>query len=111
MLKNYFKSAWRNLVKYKFISLINLFGLTIGLTSCLLILTYVRYDLSFDKYNVHADRVYRLTRDFNNENGDVSLKLATVAPAFGYYLPTYFPEIQKMTRLLDMGSTPFRYKD
>src|ERR1700689_2074321 len=106
MLKSYFKIAWRNLVKYKFISFINLFGLTVGLTSCLLILTYVRYDLSFDKYNRNADKVYRLIRDFNNENGDVSMKLATVAPPFGYYLPTYFPEIQKMTRLMDNGSTP-----
>jgi putative ABC transport system permease protein len=111
MFNNHFKIAWRNLVKYKFISFINLFGLTIGLTSCLLILTYVCYDVSFDKYNVHAGRVYRLTRDFNNENGDVSMKLATIAPAFGYYLPAYFPEIKKMTRLLDMGGVPLRYKD
>jgi putative ABC transport system permease protein len=111
MLNSYFKIAWRNLTKYKFISFINLFGLTIGLTCCLLILAYIQHDLSYDRYNKKADRVYRLTRDFNNENGDVSMRLATVAPPFGYYLPTDFPEIQKMTRLLDNGSTPLRYKN
>jgi putative ABC transport system permease protein len=39
------------------------------------------------------------------------MKLATVAAPFGYYLPTYFPEIEKMTRLMDNGRTPLRYKD
>jgi putative ABC transport system permease protein len=111
MLNSYFKIAWRNLMKYKFISFINLFGLTVGLTCCLLILTYIRYELSYDRYNQNADRVYRLTRDFNNENGDVSMRMATVAPPFGYYLPTDFPQIQKMTRLLDNGNTPLRYRD
>ena len=74
MLNSYFKIAWRNLMKYKFISFINLFGLTVGLTCCLLILTYILYDLSYDRYNKNADHVYRLTRDFNKENGDVSMR-------------------------------------
>jgi putative ABC transport system permease protein len=47
MLKDYCRSAWRSLLKYKFISFNHLLGSTIGLTSCLLIITYVRYDLSF----------------------------------------------------------------
>ena len=111
MIKNYLKIAWRNLMKYKFISFINLFGLTVGLTCCLLITTYILNELSYDKYNKDADQVYRVTRTFYNGNGDVSLNLATVAPPFGYYLPTDFPEIQKMTRLLNNGTTPLRYKD
>ena len=111
MLKNHFKTAWRNLMKYKFISFINLFGLTVGLTCCLLILTYILNELSYDKYNKNADNIYRVTRTFYNGNGDVSLNLSTISPPFGYYLPTDFPEIQKMTRLLDNGTTPLRYKD
>lgn len=98
-------------MKYKFISFINLFGLTIGLTCCLLILTYILNELSYDKYNKNADNVYRVTRSFNNEDGVVSLNLSTVSPPFGYYLPTDFPEIIKMTRLLNNGTTPLRYKD
>ena len=111
MFKNYFKIAWRNLIKHKGISAINLFGLTVGLTSCLLITVYILNELSYDRYNKNAKNIYRVTRDFNNKEGVVSLRLSTVAPPFGYYLPTDFPEIQKMTRLLDDGISPLRYKE
>lgn len=111
MIKNYFKIAWRNLARYKFISFINLFGLTVGLTCCLLILTYILNELSYDRYNKDADQVYRITRTFYNGNGEQTLKLSTIAPPFGYYMPGEFPEIQKMTRLLNGGSIPLRYKD
>ena len=111
MFRNHFKTAWRNLMKYKFISFINLFGLTIGLTCCLLILTYILNELSYDKYNKNADNIYRVTRTFYNGNGEATLKLSTVSPPFGYYFPTDFPEIQKMTRLLNYGTVPLRYKD
>ena len=111
MIRNYLKIAFRNLTKYKFISFINLFGLAVGLACCLLITTYILNELSYDRYNQHADNIYRVTRDFNNEDGTVSLRLSTISPPFGYYLPNDFPEIQKMTRLLDNGITPLRYKD
>jgi len=111
MIKNYFKIAWRNLVKYKFISFINLFGLTVGLTCCLLITTYILNELSYDRYNKNAENIYRVTRSFNNKDGVVSLNLSTISPPFGYYFPTDFPEIQKMTRLLNNGTTPLKYKE
>ncbi|MBV9963024.1 MAG: ABC transporter permease [Parafilimonas sp.] len=111
MLRNHFKIAWRNLMKYKFISFINLFGLTIGLTCCLLILTYILNELSYDKYNKDADQVYRITRTFYDGDGKETLDLSTISPPFGYYLPTDFPEIEKMTRLLNNGTAPLRYKD
>ena len=111
MIGNYFKIAWRNLMKYKFISLINLFGLTVGITCCLLITTYIVNELSYDRYNKNVDNIYRVTRSFNNSEGVVSLNLSTISPPFGYYFPTDFPEIKKMTRLLNNGSTPLKYKD
>src|SRR6185503_10778166 len=111
MFRNYFKIAWRNLVKYKFISFINLFGLTVGLTCCLLITTYVLNELSYDRYNKNAKNIYRVTRSFNNSEGVVSLTLSTVSPPFGYYFPTDFPEIKKMTRLLDYSPVPVKYND
>lgn len=111
MIKNYLKIAFRNLTKHKFISFINLFGLTIGLTCCLLITIYILNELNYDKYNKNADNIYRVTRSFNNSEGVVSLKLSTVSAPFGYYLPTDFPEIKKMTRLLDNGTTPTKYKE
>src|SRR6476659_10891725 len=103
MFKNYFKIAWRNLMKYKFISFINLFGLTVGLTCCLLITAYIIHETSYDKYNANADRVYRVTRTFNNRDGGVTLRLGTVAPPFGPLLQQHFPDIQKVTRLLGNG--------
>jgi len=111
MIKNYLKIAWRNLIRHKGISAINLFGLTVGLTSCLLITVFILNELSYDRYNKNADNIYRVTRSFNNKDGVVSLNLSTISPPFGYYLPTDFPEIQKMTRLLDDGITPLRYKE
>ncbi len=111
MIRNYLKLAIRNLLKYRFISFINLFGLTVGLTCCLLIATYVLNELSYDRYNKNADNIYRVTRSFNNQDGVVSLKLSTVSPPFGYYLPTDFPEIKKLTRMVDFGTVPMRYKE
>jgi putative ABC transport system permease protein len=64
MLRNYIRSAWRNIVRHKFISAINISGLAIGLTCCLLILAYIINELSYDKFNVNADRTYRVTRIF-----------------------------------------------
>ena len=109
MVRNYLKLAIRNLLKYRFISFINLFGLTVGLTCCLLIATYILNELSFDRYNKNAGNIYRVTRSFNNQDGVVSLQLSTVSAPFGYYLPGDFPEIKKMTRMIDYGVVPIRY--
>ena len=111
MIRNYLKIAIRNLLKHRVISFINLFGLTIGLTCSLLILSYILNELSFDRYNVNANRIYRVTRNFNNQDGTVSLRLSTIAPPFGPYLINDFPEIEKMTRLFDNGITPVRYQE
>src|SRR5215467_6852278 len=110
MLKNYFKIAIRNLRKYKFISFINLFGLTVGLTCCLLIGMYIINELSYDKYNSKASNIYRVTRLFRSaETGVVNLHLGTVAPPFGPLLQNDFKEIKAMTRLLDNSPAPLTY--
>ena len=112
MIKNYLLIAFRNLRKYKFISFINLFGLTVGLTCCLLILAYIVNELSFDRYNKQAENIYRVTRTFRNtETKEVSLKLGTVAPPFGPLLKNDFKQIKKMTILLPNGTIGMRYGD
>ena len=111
MIKNYVRSAWRNITRHKFISFINIFGLTVGLTCCLLILSYIINERSYDKYNKNANDIYRVTRIFYSGNGVESLHLSAIAPAFGPLLPAAFPEIKKMTRLLPNGTTALRYKD
>jgi putative ABC transport system permease protein len=112
MFRNYFRIAFRNLMKYKFISFINLFGLTVGLACCLLITTYILNEVSYDKFQPHADRVYRITRKFiNMQTGDAALNLSTIAPAFGPPLLNDFKEIEEMTRILSNGTTPVKYDD
>lgn len=111
MLRNYLKIAFRNMAKYKVISFINLFGLTVGITCCLLILTYIIHETSYDKYNSKADRIYRVTRSFNNKEGVQSLHLGAVAPPYGPLLKNEFPDIEKVTRILPMGTSPTRYED
>ena len=111
MLKNYLKIAFRNLTKYKFISFINLFGLTVGLTCCLLILTYILHETSYDRYNTKADRIWRVTRSFNNKDGIESLHLGAVAPPFGPLLKNDFPDMQQVSRILPNGTTAFHYED
>lgn len=112
MIKNYLLIAWRNIARYKFISFINLFGLTTGLACCFLILTYILNELSYDRYNDKADRIYRVTRSFNNpETGNISLHLGSIAPPFAPLLLNDFNEIEKVTRLLDNSPAPMRYGD
>lgn len=112
MFYNYLKIAARNLKKYRFISFINLFGLTIGLTCCLLILTYIIHELSFDKYNSKADNIYRVTRLFKSpETGIVNLHLGSVAPPFGPLLKNDFKEIKEVTRLLEANPVPLKYEE
>ncbi len=65
MLKNFFKTAFRNIVKYKAYSLINFVGLTCGLTLALLIITYVRSEIGYDRFHTKADRLYRFRYTVN----------------------------------------------
>ncbi|MBA3673889.1 MAG: ABC transporter permease [Chitinophagaceae bacterium] len=112
MIKNYFKIAFRNLMKYKFISSINLFGLTIGITCCLLILSYILYEISYDKYHKNAKNIYRLERTFlNPETKALNLQLGTVAPPYAPLLEDDFKEIKKITRLLSNGTTALSHEE
>ena len=67
MLKNYFKIAWRNIIKHKGFSLINSGGLALGMASCLLLLLYVAYHLNYDKQFKNIDNIYLVE---NNQPGD-----------------------------------------
>jgi putative ABC transport system permease protein len=111
MIKNYLRSALRNMGRNPFISFINIFGLTIGLTCCLLILAYILNERSYDKFNKNADNIYRVTRIFYSAPDVESLHLSSIAPPFGPLLQTAFPDIKKMTRILPNGTTALRYKE
>jgi putative ABC transport system permease protein len=110
MLKNYIKIAFRNLLRYKVFSVINILGLAIGLACCMLISLYVKDELGYDKFHANADRIYRVTRNWVNQEGVVSLHLGHVAPPFGPLLENDFPDIEKVVRLLETNF-PFRYEE
>ena len=77
MIKNYFITAIRNLIKQKGYFIINLLGLTIGLTACLLLTFYIIDELSYDRFNEKADRIYRIGYDFERPNGDRKEQIVT----------------------------------
>lgn len=111
MIKNYLRSAFRNIKRNPFISFINIFGLTVGLTCCLLILTYIINERSYDKFNKKANDIYRVTRIFYSGQGIENLHLSAVAPPFGPLLQSAFPDIEKVTRVLPNGISALKYKD
>src|SRR5204862_8206393 len=63
MIRNYFKIAWRNMMRHKAYSGINILGLAIGIAACLVILQYVSYELSYENFQVNKDRLYRVRQD------------------------------------------------
>lgn len=98
MFKNYFKTAWRNLIKHKVFSLINIFGLAIGIAACLMILQYVRFELSYDDFQEKGDRIYRVQLDRYNEE-KLSTRWAAGAAGIGPSLEEALPEIESFAKL------------
>ncbi len=66
MLRHFFQIAWRNLMKRKLYSFINIAGLTIGMACCVLIAVYILNELSYDRYHLKSDRIYRVTQAFRS---------------------------------------------
>jgi putative ABC transport system permease protein len=100
MITNYFRLALRNLAKRKGYSFLNIFGLALGITCCLLIFQYVAFERSFDRFEKKADRIVRLRLD-NYHAGELQWKSATSYPAFGPTMKKDFPEIEDFCRLHD----------
>jgi putative ABC transport system permease protein len=101
MLRNYLKTAFRSLWKNKGFSAINILGLAIGLATCLLILIYVTDELSYDRFNVNADRIYRIDNDIRFGGNSMSLAVAP-APAGPTFLRDY-PDVEKEVRFRNNG--------
>jgi putative ABC transport system permease protein len=94
MLKNFFKTAFRNIVKNKAYSFINYVGLTCGLALALLILAYVRNETSYDQFHEKADRLYRFGYTVSN-----GMKIAATPPPIAPVLKDYYPEVEEVARV------------
>ncbi|WP_439584932.1 ABC transporter permease [Dyadobacter bucti] len=110
MLRNYLLIAFRNFQKYKVFSFINITGVAVGMACFLLLALYVKDELSFDRYNTKADRIYRVTRTFLSSEGVATLKLAQLAAPFGPSIKQDFPETEEVVRTAGNDAL-FRYGD
>ena len=124
MLQNYLTVAWRNLLRNKGYTFINVAGLAVGMACCLLITLYVRHELSYDRYHAQAGQVYRVLQAFRN---GVTVPGQRPAPEefqvwgnapVGPALAADFPEVRKMVRftshkslLLQHGDRRFQQED
>jgi putative ABC transport system permease protein len=99
MIKNYFKIAWRNIVRQKGYSAINIVGLAIGIAACLLILQYVSFELSYENFQVNRDRIYRVRQD-RYDNGKLSTQWVSGAYAVGNSFKDAIPEIEDYVKVV-----------
>ncbi|HEX8328834.1 MAG TPA: ABC transporter permease [Hymenobacter sp.] len=98
MLKNYFLVAYRNLVRHKGFSFLNIAGLALGLTACLLIGLFVYDELQFDKFVPNGDRIYRVYSE--RTTTETPEALAPVPPMYATTMKQEFPEVEQTTRIL-----------
>src|SRR5258706_7089268 len=110
MLSNYFTIAWRNLLKNKAFSAINITGLALGLSACLFIFQFVSFELSFDDFNEKLDRTYRVTND-RFQNGKLIQHGTIMYPTIGATMTKDFPEIEEHTRIMPAGDLNVKIGD
>jgi putative ABC transport system permease protein len=96
MFKNYFKIAFRNLLRHKLFSFLNIFGLAIGIACSIMIFLWVQDELSFDKFNPNADHIFRITTTSSDQ------EYAIVPPSLANAVKTQMPEIKNATRVVSI---------
>jgi putative ABC transport system permease protein len=111
MLKNYLRVVFRNLVKNKAFSFINIVGLAVGMAACLLILQYVSFELSYDNFNTKSARLYRINQD-RYTGGKLSTQWAAGASAAGPAFKAAFPDqIEDYVKLMRTGQVMIAHND
>jgi len=110
MFRNYFTIAYRNVLKNKTFSFINVVGLGIGLSACLLIFQFVSFELSYDKFNEKFDRIYRVTND-RFQNGKLIQHGTITYPTIGPVMARDYEEIEAYTRLMPSGEMNVKVDD
>lgn len=107
MWKNYFKIAWRNLSRNKGFSAINIFGLAIGIATCLVIMLFVVDELSYDRFHEKSDRIVRVL--FRGSVQGEKMNEASVMPPVAHTLLAEYPEVEEATRMKDYGKPKITY--
>ena len=108
MIKNYFKTAWRNMIRNKTSSFINVSGLSIGIACVLLIVIYIQNELRYDRFHKDADRIFQVVLN-GNMNGQ-EFWGGNTAPPVGAALTNNIPEIESYTRFYEPNDIVVRYE-
>ncbi|MEE8335061.1 MAG: ABC transporter permease, partial [Candidatus Neomarinimicrobiota bacterium] len=109
MIKNYFTTAVRNILKNRVYSILNITGLAVGVMSFIMIMLYVRFELSYDKYNSNSTYIYRVATAGSLNGNDFTM---AVSPApVGAAFVEEIPGVINSTRTRNFGFPVIRYED
>ncbi len=106
MLYNYIILAWRNMLRNKAYSLINMAGLSLGVTCCLLLSLYIRDEMLYDQHHNNLDNLYVMASRFGDNDEGPALS-PPIAPA----IATEVPEFEATARMVNVGQSLFTYND
>jgi len=109
MLKNLLKTAVRHILKHFGYSILNILGLTLGITSALFLIIYVTDEISYDRYNEKADRIYRVSSKITEPDDQFTWIFAQIP--FGPQVVKDYPEVQSFVRFIPMNRSLFKYED
>lgn len=109
MLKHYFITAYRNLLKRTLFTLINLIGLSVGVATFLVLINYVEYEFSYDTYLPDSEQIYRVDY-YENQNGETVLKNARSHTGLSTFLRQNFPEVKSVAKAYNENCLLFNDK-
>jgi len=109
MLKNLIKTAIRHILKHVGYSILNIIGLTLGITSALFLIIYVADEVSYDSYHVKADRIYRVSTTIKEPDDQFTWISAQIP--FGPQVVHDYPEVESFVRFIPMGRALYKYED
>ena len=110
MLRQNLKIALRNILRNKLSSAINIFGLSLSIACCTLIIFFIRYELSYDRFHTNADQIYRFTFSINTKSG-YKAHFARCAASWIKHFSEDFPEVEKMVTLIPYRNITLKVKE
>ena len=111
MIKNYFKTAFRNLLRRKNYTIINIAGLAAGIAICLVIFIVIRYEMSFDDYHKKKDRIYRVLTEYHHADSPDIFYGKGVPSPLPLALKTNFPQVEKVATVYSEGNDQIQVLD
>lgn len=109
MIKNLFKTAVRHIRKHFGYSILNILGLTLGITSALFLIIYVFDEISYDRYHENSDRIYRISSKITETDDQFTWNVAQIP--FGPQVVQDYPEVESFVRFINMPRALYKYED